>query len=205
MSAQVLQFKIVLLDILPPIWRRIQIDKHSTFWDLHIAIQNALGWKCFHPHQFELINVKSHQKEHMGTPHEELFKVQAILAGWEYYVKDYLVNNRQFLYEYDFKDSWLHLVEYESTQDKRPNQRYPVCLDGQRACPPENVGGLLGYHHFLNAIEDPTHEDHASLLEWVGGHFNPEAFDPKRVKFDNPAERWQWAFGETETIKTHRN
>jgi hypothetical protein len=55
---------------------------------------------------------------------------------------------------------------------------YPVCVEGARACPPEDVGGVWGYAGFVEAIQNPDHEDHQGMLEWVGGRFDPEAFDP---------------------------
>jgi hypothetical protein len=55
-----------------------------------------------------------------------------------------------------------------------------VCLEGERACPPEDMGGALMYEGFAKAIRDPEHERHEELLEWVG-EFDPEAFDPEAV------------------------
>lgn len=57
------------------------------------------------------------------------------------------------------------------------DQPYPRCLTGKRACPPEDCGGPWGYAEFLEALADPAHESHASLLEWLGGNFDPAAFD----------------------------
>ena len=55
--------------------------------------------------------------------------------------------------------------------------KYPVCLAGERACPPEDVGGVCGYEGFLEAIRDPDHPEHEDYLEWIGGEFDPGAFD----------------------------
>ena len=64
--------------------------------------------------------------------------------------------------------------------EKDPRYRAcPVCLEGARACPPEDCGGPGGYEEFLAAIRDPKHERHAELLEWIGHPFNPEGFDLK--------------------------
>ena len=97
------------------------------------------------------------------------------------------------LYLYDFGDSWEHLIEFEGKQEKQVDQ-YPICLTGARACPPEDVGGTPGYENFISIINDPTHEERKELLEWVGGKYDPEKFDPKKVKFDNPKTRWRKAF-----------
>ena len=87
----------------------------------------------------------------------------------------------RFRYEYDFGDGWLHQVLVEKVLPPEPGRDYPVCVKGRRACPPENVGGIWGYYGFLEAIQNPDHEEHDSYLEWVGGEFDPEAFDLEEV------------------------
>ena len=59
--------------------------------------------------------------------------------------------------------------------------KLPHCLDGANACPPEDVGGPPGYEELLDAIRDPRHEEHAAMLEWCGGAFDPTIFDIARV------------------------
>jgi hypothetical protein len=81
-----------------------------------------------------------------------------------------------FLYEYDFGDSWRHELLVEKIAPPQETQ-YPVCLAGERACPPEDVGGVWGYEAFLDAIRDPDHPEHEDYIEWIGGEFDPEAFD----------------------------
>ena len=73
-------------------------------------------------------------------------------------------------------------------------QKYPICLDGERACPPEDVGGVPGFFNFLETITDPENEDYKSMLTWVGGYYNPDEFEAKKVKFDNPSKRWKYIF-----------
>ena len=84
----------------------------------------------------------------------------------------------RFEYEYDFGDSWLHEVLFEGRTRAEPNQQYPLCLEGARACPPEDVGGVWSYADFVEAISDPENEEHEERLEWVGGKFDPESFNP---------------------------
>ncbi len=40
-----------------------------------------------------------------------------------------------------------------------------------------DCGGPRGYESFLEVISDPDHQEHESMLEWVGGTFDPDAFD----------------------------
>ena len=86
-----------------------------------------------------------------------------------------------FEYEYDFGDSWEHDVLFEGCLKATPGQRYPLCLEGERACPPEDVGGTTGYKRFLRAIARPDHPEHGENLTWVGGSFDPEEFDAEKA------------------------
>ena len=87
----------------------------------------------------------------------------------------------KFLYEYDFGDSWDHELLVEKVLPAEAEKRYPVCLTGKRACPPEDCGGIWGYASLLEAIRDPEHPEHDEMVEWVGDEFDPEAFDLDEV------------------------
>jgi hypothetical protein len=87
----------------------------------------------------------------------------------------------KFRYEYDFGDGWDHELLIEKILPPEAGKRYPVCLAGKRACPPEDCGGIWGYVGFLEAIHDPQHPEHEEMLEWVGGEFDPDAFDLDEV------------------------
>jgi hypothetical protein len=84
----------------------------------------------------------------------------------------------RFRYEYDFGDGWEHEILFEGCVRAEPKGRYPVCLEGARACPPEDVGGVGGYEEFLEALADPKHEQHDDFVQWAGT-FDSETFDPK--------------------------
>lgn len=191
----VLQFRITLQDIRPLVWRRIQVLDNATFWDLHVAIQDAMGWSDAHLHEFRVVSLDGSEDEYIGIPDDWDSKVHPVLAGWEVRVRDYLDLKRNHImsYLYDFGDSWEHCIEFEGEHEKTAS-RYPICLAGERACPPEDVGGVTGYAHFLAAIRDPSHPEGEALLEWVGGTFDPTKFEAKAVKFSNPKSRWRLAF-----------
>jgi pRiA4b ORF-3-like protein len=97
-------------------------------------------------------------------------------------------------YEYDFGDGWEHELTLEAILPRQPGQKYPLCIDGARACPPEDCGGVYGYENLLTVLQDPTNEEHQSMIEWLGGRFDPDRFDASRVKFDDPARRYKLAF-----------
>ncbi len=185
------QFKISLLGIEPPIWRRIQVPADYSFWDLHVAIQDAMGWLDYHLHVFQIVNPETGNLEKIGIPDED--GELDILPGWELWISDYFSpQNPRAEYEYDFGDSWEHKVVLEKILDQEIDR--PVCLAGERHCPPEDCGGIGGYEDFLDVIFDPDSETRQEMLTWAGGSFDPENFDPMKVKFDDPDERWEIAF-----------
>ena len=87
------------------------------------------------------------------------------------------VPKQKLTYEYDFGDGWDHTVLLEKVLAPEPGVAYPRCTAGKRACPPEDVGGVWGYESFLEAINDLNNPEHDTMLEWVGGEFDPAAFD----------------------------
>lgn len=191
---QVYQFKIMLKGTKPPVWRRIQVPETYTFWDLHVAIQDAMGWLDYHLHAFELVNPFTGIKTEIGMPDEEFGR--EILPEWKQKIADWFsTENRSADYRYDFGDNWEHIVKLEKILPRNKNVRYPTCIDGKRTCPPEDCGGVWGYEDFLEAMKNPNHERHEELLEWIGGEFDPEHFDVEEVVFDDPDKRRKMAFG----------
>jgi len=191
------QFKITLKDIKPLIWRRIQVPKKYTFWDLHVAIQDAMGWYDCHLHEFEIVNPLTGKKIIIGIPNEdEDFANYKTLPGWKQKINDYFFKENQSAnYIYDLGDYWEHKITLEKKLLKENNITYPRCIKGKRACPPEDCGGSYGYENFSEIIRNPDDEQHEEMLEWLGGEFDPEHFDPREVAFDDPAERFRIAFG----------
>jgi hypothetical protein len=175
-AERVYQFRITLLDTRPPIWRRIQA-KDCTLDKLHEHIQTAMGWTNSHLHHFRV------GQQLYGDPllMQENFEEMEYQDSTGRKLSDILPKSGKrfrFEYEYDFGDGWRHEVLFEGCLRAERGKRYPVCVEGARACPPEDVGGTWGYEEYLEAITDPEHEDHDGLLEWAGGSFDPEAFDP---------------------------
>ena len=194
---KVYQFKITLADIKPPIWRRIQVPEDYSFWDLHVAIQDAMGWQDYHLHEFKINKPNSGENFPIGIPDDETDWSRATLPGWEIAIADFFtMNNRSATYDYDFGDGWRHHVRLENIEKAQPALEYPRCVSGARACPPEDVGGSGGYEYFIQVINDPEHDDHSRMLEWIGESFDPDYFDPGEVWFDDPKKRMEIAFGD---------
>ncbi|MFQ5512739.1 MAG: plasmid pRiA4b ORF-3 family protein [Candidatus Krumholzibacteriia bacterium] len=192
----ILQIRVALVGIDPPIWRLIQIPSSYSFWDLHVAIQDAMGWTDSHLHVFRVPDPRTGTVVEIGIPVEGLENERPLRPGWDVCVRDYLFEASPLVtYEYDFGDSWIHAIQVELELRHAADRAHPVCVAGGRKCPPEDCGGIPGYEEFLRVIADATDPEHQSMLEWAGGSFDPEAFDPSEVSFDDPRERWRLAFG----------
>jgi hypothetical protein len=190
------QFRVALREIVPTIWRRILVPGDYTFWDLHVAIQDAMGWLDYHLHLFRVESPLIDAAAQIGIPDEDFFEGdERILPGWEVPVAAYLFEpGDTAVYEYDFGDGWEHDLTLEAILPDETGKHFPICLAGQRACPPEDCGGVGGYENVIEVLRNPDHEEHASMLSWVGGSYDPAGFDPGRVKFEDPAQRWKKAF-----------
>jgi hypothetical protein len=197
----VYQFKITLRDIRPPIWRRIQVPADYSFWDLHVAIQDAMGWEDSHLHAFFIINPKTGVEEEIGNtgdnfPDEGSIELVRRLKLSQYFTSE----NSKALYEYDFGDDWLHDIVLEKILPIEKNVEYPVCIAGKRHCPPEDCGGPLGYMDILKILSNPDDDEYEEIIEWLGPGFDPEYFDPKETEFIDPEKEWQYAYGDSDEM-----
>ncbi|MEZ4699966.1 MAG: plasmid pRiA4b ORF-3 family protein [Rhodothermales bacterium] len=193
---RVFQFKITLQGVKPAIWRRILVPPTYTFWDLHVAIQDAMGWEDYHLHAFRVPHPSTGVVTEIGIPVEDDMGGENVTPGWETRVSDWMKPGAIVAYEYDFGDGWVHELKFELVKDREEGLDYPACVAGERACPIEDSGGVWGYQDMLSVLADPKHEDHASTREWLGEDFDPAHFDPTEVQFDDPKERWDFAFGD---------
>ncbi|NTV64391.1 MAG: plasmid pRiA4b ORF-3 family protein [Oscillochloris sp.] len=172
--ARIYQLKITLKDSKPPIWRRVEVSDSVTLGKLHDIIQTAMGWGDCHLHMFTLGLVS------YGVPDPSYD--EDVRDERRAKLNQLLTEPKQKLsYEYDFGDSWTHVVLLEQVREPEPGVRYPRCTAGKRACPPEDCGGIWGYADFVEAVTDPEHPEHDELLEWAGGEFDPELFDLDEV------------------------
>lgn len=192
------QFLIVLTGTDPVVWRRIQVPERYSFWDLHVTIQDAMGWLDYHLHEFRLLDAAEQQVVSIGIPSDEELEDRPVLPGWEVPLSRFFERRAWHAppatYAYDFGDDWEHVVVHEGLEPADKSLTYPRCTGGARRCPPEDCGGAHSYAEFLEAITDPNHREHHSRLQWAGGEYDPEAFDPSAVVFDDPRKRWKRAF-----------
>jgi hypothetical protein len=168
--ANVFQLKITLRDIKPPIWRRVLVPGDFTLYKLHQVIQAIFGWGGYHLYEVEIGRESYGEPDPDGmleSKNAKRYRLGQVVGG----------AGAKFRYTYDFGDNWEHEILVEKVTAPEPGVRYPQCIAGKRACPPDDCGGPWGYPDLLQAIADPEHPEHDEMLEWVGGEFDPEAFD----------------------------
>jgi hypothetical protein len=161
--------RISIRDIRPPIWRRVLVPGSLRLSDLHHLIQTVFGWTDSHLHQFTIAGRRFGQPDDFD---------ENVLDEAEVTISEALnASVKRFSYTYDFGDDWEHEVVVEKDLGGDSGRERPLCLAGKRHRPPEDCGGPHGYHDFLDAIRNPRHAEHRAMLEWIGGEFDPEAFD----------------------------
>jgi hypothetical protein len=149
----------------------VVVQESASLLDLHDVLQGAFGWYDCHLHEFEIDGVRygTYDGEGWGPPPKSERRARLGVVADQGTVIGYV---------YDFGDDWVHRVVVEKATRANPTMTYPCCTGGKRVCPPEDCGGVWGYRELLAAISDAHHPEHGAMLEWVGGEFDPEAFDP---------------------------
>lgn len=180
----VYQLKITLLEIEPRIWRRIQVPSSIKLCCLHSALQVVMGWADSHLHQF------GQGEKNWGVPEWDEFNDFDLIDESKTQLAIGLkAEGESMFYQYDFGDDWEHEVVLERVIPVSEALKTPICLGGERRCPPEDVGGVHGYQEFLEVILDPTHKEYKQYVRWAGGHFIDE-FDVTAVNERLSHMRW---------------
>lgn len=175
-TPKVYELHVELEDIEPLIWRRILVPAAITLPKLHDLLQLVMGWTDSHLHSFQIGD-----RTFSSGPAGELAELE-MLNEKKYTLEAVLGDSiREFVYEYDFGDSWRHRIKVKSVAKPNTEWFYPLCVAGARAAPPDDVGGVTGYAEFLSAIADPKHAEHDSMLVWIGGAFDPAGFDLNEI------------------------
>ncbi len=167
------QLKITLRHSSPPIWRKVQVPAEISLGELHGVIQTVMGWDGDHLHSFTAGGI-----EYGPSAADTQFGILKTRDETQAILNKVAPRERFLLtYEYDFGDGWVHEILVEKILPAADGVNYPVCIEGKRACPPDDVGGIWGYAEFLEAIADPQHPEHEDRLDWIGDNFDPKAFD----------------------------
>lgn len=185
---QPVALRIELQDVAPLVWRRVLVSNQWTLASLHHYLQWVMGWTDSHAHEFHVgsgvvapdwwIQEASLDVDDRDDRDERRVSVATVVRE--------LGARGEFEYHYDMGDGWQHRIAIESppSATKIENLPLPLCLAGENACPPEDVGGPHGYALFLQIIGDRRHEEHVDMMRWIGGVFDPKGFDLNRLNRD---------------------
>lgn len=198
-AGSVHQMKVTLKDTEPPIWRRLQVPAAIDLRELHLLFQVVMGWHNEHLYEYRV------GRRYFGEPEPKSWGVEGFGPPMQDARKTPLLEiapraGSKFLYTYDMGDSWEHQVLVEKVIAASPGAHLPTCLAGERACPPEDCGGIWGYRNIIAALEKRDAPQAAGLVEWLGDGFEPDKFDlagvnaqlsrwPTRIRGGRPARR----------------
>jgi hypothetical protein len=182
--------KVFINETDPAIWRQLQVPGTATLGWLHAVLQVAMGWTNSHLHQFVC-------GEHLySDPRAELGQYEGdppVLDESKFTVSELLKDLHDgLIYEYDFGDSWEHIVTVEKVLPVEASTlaMTAVCLAGSRACPPEDCGGIGGYLELLKVLKNKKHPEHRSMKKWLGRPFDPELFDIAKANYWLQKLKW---------------
>ncbi len=176
------ELKVTLRNSRPPIWRRLRVSNDITLAKFHDLLQAVMGWEDCHMHSF-VAGGKTYSASNPEFPQWE--NEQTVSLGQILRKPD-----EKLVYEYDFGDGWEHSIVLEEQLEAAPGGKYPYVVDGKRACPPEDCGGVGGYRHLLAVLADPKHPQHAEMREWADELFDPEAFNAEAINRVIHGDEW---------------
>lgn len=173
-STKSYQLRVELKGVKPAVWRRIAVPSTIKLSRLHHILLAVMGWQGGHLHEFNFVDaIYGDADEELESGVEDESRVSLVKA---------LAGSASFTWVYDYGDFWAHKVKLERIVDLGVPLETAMCITGANACPPEDIGGAPGYEEFLEAIRDPQHPEHQSMLDHCGGKFDPREFDPMQAQ-----------------------
>lgn len=165
---RILELHIELEHTAPPVWRRVLVADSITMYELHEIIQVVMGWMHSHLFMFQNKNVVITEP----SPDGDWRKVEFRDARETSVASVFSVPGDSIVYEYDFGDSWRHVVRFEREfVQKERLFEIPRCIGGANACPPEDCGGPPGFADLKEAIAKPKSKRFKELSQWLDGYY----------------------------------
>jgi len=185
----IITFRVDLIGTKPPIWRKIEVDDSMTFEELHLVIQDAMGWFNAHLYGFYFgrhmsIECNLEGVRNCGSNFDQSYLASKVKLS--NFIKKI---GYKFVYVYDFGDDWDMLLTVKAIVPKKRGQRRAFFVSGKKNAPPEDCGGVWGYYNLLEILKNKEHSDYEMWAEWIGGDFDPEYFNHEEInkrleKFD---------------------
>ena len=172
-STLAFQLYVELEWVQPKVWRRFLVPITIELPLLHATLLFGMGWLGGHIHEFVI------GRDNYGPA--DMADLDHIVDEEGVTLRDALGAKKTFTYVYDYGDDWRHKVTVEKIVTLDAPIDRGVCIGGENACPPEDVGGPPGYEEFLSALADNKHPEHRDLKDWIGGSFDPTAFSADEV------------------------
>ena len=173
LKGAILQLRVEIVGIEPPIWRTVEVPEAMTLAGFHSVLQTLMDWHDAHLWIFEA-NGRCYQApdpefepsdQPSGDPKTTCLREVLPTKG------------AALLYTYDMGDNWDVDVRLLDASPPVDGLRYPHCLAGARCGPLEDCGGIPGYEELIEARRNPKRRGARELLKWAGKGWDPEAFD----------------------------
>lgn len=180
---ELIELKIVLNDVRPLVWRKVVLDPKISLYNLHFVIQKAMGWQNSHLHDFTVDDgtrrFGTSDSVHNGFEDED--EIEEADSQFVTLLEIFQEGYKKIIYNYDFGDSWEHTLTCVGKVERIKGARYPQCVDGSGACPPEDCGGSHGYTELCKVLSNPKDIEYRQMKKWVGRGFNPTKFSIDEV------------------------
>jgi hypothetical protein len=189
---EIVQLNISLHESKPLIWRQILVHNNTTFFELHHIIQIVMGWKNYHMFEFNIegYRIGEIDEEERNYGSGKLLDANAVT------LKDIITQKKDIInYEYDFGDGWQHQIKVDEFLSVSKSIKYPICINGQMNCPPEDCGGIHAFYNSLDILKNKTHEEYKEMYQWFPKKYDSEKFDIEKVnrqlkKLDQYISKW---------------
>src|SRR5713101_998646 len=183
------RLKVTLDHVKPTVLRRVEVPFDIRLDRLHLTLQAAIGWTNSHLYEIRARDVR------WSTPYPDADWGNDFLDARKACLVDVLedVGTKTLRYLYDFGDGWEHTTKIERIADAVPGVAYPRLVEAAGRCPPERRRRSRRYAELLQAIDDPKHERHAELKDWIGDDFDPKTVDTDRLAEELAALAKQWS------------
>lgn len=178
MEDKIFQIQIVLRGSKPKIWRRLLVKSDMLLPEFHKVIQITMGWSNVHLHHF----IKGDSFYTVKLEDDDFWDKMRDIDYKQIKISELLLKKHdKIVYEYDFGDAWEHDIILEEINFPEPDIKYPVCIDGHLSCPPEDCGGIEGYHNILEILKNPEHKFYENYKDWLDEDFDPEYFNLEEI------------------------